>query len=137
MQVITVTGESDAGKTTLIKYLFEQLKNSGGEVLFIKNNIGQNYEDFEAVLFWNGKKIGICSIGDAQKYIDNGLEDIVKKYSPLDFYINAVNTDHLTWFSKKCNTIEKILITQEKCVEQKIKQKQNVCKRIILFLEQE
>lgn len=136
MQVITVIGETDAGKTTLLKYLFEQLKNSGGELLFLKNSIGKNFEDFEAILYWKGKKIGICSIGDAQKYIDNGIKEIIDQ--SLDFYINVVNTSFLSWYELNHSFANlKIIQIKKNYIEQTIKQKQNVCKQIISFLEQE
>ena len=69
-RIITVVGENQRGKTTLIKHLYEILKQLGAEQLFFKLT-GAYFEDFYAVVFWNGKKIAICSIGD--KSYDNDV----------------------------------------------------------------
>ena len=95
MQIITVIGEDNSGKTTLFQYMLNQLKNSGAEII-IFSRLGQNYDDFESILFWKGKKLAICSIGDAKKYIDEGLHKA--KDSNPDYIINVVNTKFEKWY---------------------------------------
>ena len=41
MQIITVIGEDNSGKTTLFQYMLNQLKNSGAEII-IFSRLGQN-----------------------------------------------------------------------------------------------
>lgn len=95
-KVITVTGEENTGKTTLIKFVYDVLRQSGAIVLLYEQT-GAYFEDFHAVLVWNCKIIAICSIGDEAdkeekdlwKYIKDGI-DLAINYN-ADFLINTLS----------------------------------------------
>lgn len=136
MQIITVIGEDNSGKTTLFQYMLNQLKNSGAEII-IFSRLGQNYDDFESILFWKGKKLAICSIGDAKKYIDEGLHKA--KDSNPDYIINVVNTKFEKWYkdSFKKENIKLVYNTSENYIENQIRKRQEKYIEIISFLEKE
>ena len=136
MQIITVIGEDNSGKTTLFQYMLNQLKNSGAEIISF-SRLGQNYDDFESILFWKGKKLAICSIGDAKKYIDEGLHKA--KDSNPDYIINVVNTKFEKWYkdSFKKENIKLVYNTSENYIENQIRKRQEKYIEIISFLEKE
>lgn len=96
MKVITVQGECNRGKTALVKYVFETLKQAGAEILYYKE-VGAYFEDIHCVLRYDCKVIAICSIGDIAdeeekddwKYIKDGIE-LAKNYA-ADVLINVLS----------------------------------------------
>ena len=95
-KVITVTGEGNTGKTTLIKFVYDTLRQSGAIVLFYEQ-VGAFFEDFHTVLVCNCKIIAICSIGDEAdkkekdpwKYIKEGIDLAINHNA--DYLINALS----------------------------------------------
>ena len=71
MKIITVVGNTNTGKTTLIKYTFDMLVRNGAFVLYY-DVTGAKLDDIRAVVIWNGKVISFCSIGDEA---DDDIED--------------------------------------------------------------
>ena len=62
-EIITVFGPDNSGKTTLIWNVFNKLLADGGEVTYF-HLLGNDANDFHAIVVWKGKIIAICSIGD-------------------------------------------------------------------------
>lgn len=73
MKIITVKGEKNTGKSTLLKYAFKQLVADGADVIEYDCNDFLT-DDFCAYLIWHGKKIVIYSIGDSAKYVEEGVK---------------------------------------------------------------
>lgn len=73
MKVITIEGDKNAGKTTLVRHVLRRLVNEGAEVVFYEA-CGYLYPDFHAVVIWRGRKITLCSIGDLITYIRDGIK---------------------------------------------------------------
>ncbi len=90
MKVITVIGDTDSGKTTLLNYLYEFLKNDGADIMQFKRE-GDKKDDVVVLLYWHSKKIVICSIGDAMRYIKFGTE--LAKIERPDILINALTSN--------------------------------------------
>ena len=105
MKIITVVGKSNCGKSTLIKYLFENLLQMGAKVIFYKLK-GAHFEDFISIIAHEEKIIGICSLGDKTPksdkyfetptdYIDECYEDLFSQFTNnfFDYFINVKNTN--------------------------------------------
>ncbi|MBD5432798.1 MAG: hypothetical protein HDR35_10625 [Treponema sp.] len=73
MKVITIEGEQNSGKTTLVRNVLRRLVNDGAEVLYYRV-YGHLLNDFYAVVIWRARKIMLYSIGDRIDYIQEGLE---------------------------------------------------------------
>ena len=81
MEIITISGDENVGKTTLIWAVYNKLLADGAESVYF-NIVGADAKDFHAVIVWNGKIITFCSIGDIAdkkenddwKYIEDGIE---------------------------------------------------------------
>ena len=143
MKVITVIGVSNSGKTTLLNYVFERLKADGAEVMNFRRE-GHLREDIVSLLYWKGKKIVICSIGDDASA--DGKEDklMYVKYGTelakqnADVLINAVNTDIYQDYSKEFlnDNPDFSRIDAEKLndYDKQIRQKQNKCQEIFGIL---
>ncbi len=131
-KIITVTGENNTGKTTLIKFVYDSLKQAGANILFYEQ-IGAYFEDFKSVLVWNCKIIAIYSIGDeadekekaAWKYIKDGI-DFAINYN-ADFLINALsfpipynNYDKITDDAKKEKLKQKTKDEYKNILKQKL-----------------
>ncbi len=136
MQIITIIGEDNSGKTSLLQYMLNQIKNTGAEIISF-SRLGHNYDDFESILFWKGKKIAICSIGDAEKYIVEGLHRA--KDSNPDYIINVVNTKFEKWYmdSFKKDNIKLVYITSEIYIENQIRKRQEKYIETLSFLEKD
>lgn len=81
MKILTIIGKENSGKTTLIKDLFNYLKQNEAFMLYYKVT-GAHYEDFHSVLICKGKVIAFCSIGD---YADDDVYDANDKLWPLKY----------------------------------------------------
>lgn len=112
MNIITIFGVGNSGKTTLIKNVFNQLKDSDGEIFYYKVQ-GKDRNDFHAILVWRGKIIAICSIGDCAddeeknsndtlwklNYIKSGI--VLAKEYEADILINAFSLDNSNNLTKE------------------------------------
>ncbi len=129
-RVISVTGEENKGKTTLIKFVYDALKQAGANTLFYEQT-GAYFEDFKSVLIWNCKIIAICSIGDEAdeedlwKYIKDGI-DLAINYN-ADFLINVLslpipydNYDKITDDAKKDKLKQKTKDEYKNILKQKL-----------------
>lgn len=113
-ELIVIRGTKNAGKTTILRYVLEVLLYLGAKLVFYKsyNKVRIFRGDFEAIVEYNGKRIAICSMGDAPtavpKHIkkygggseiiitatrnDSDYTDRISQYSPI--YIDkAINTN--------------------------------------------
>ncbi len=156
-EIITVFGPDNSGKTTLIWNVFNKLLADGGEVTYF-HLLGNDANDFHAIVVWKGKIIAICSIGDKAdedckddgKYIKDGIE-VAKEYE-AELLLNAVsdffeenNTDMSKDVCAKMKDkykrilddegifwgYKKFKIEKRNTVEKIIKQKQEICNSII------
>ena len=113
-RLIVISGNKNAGKTTALRYILEVLLYLGAKLLSYKsyNKVRIFRGDFEAIVEYNGKRIAICSMGDAPtavpKHIkkygggseivitatrnDSDYTDRINQYAPI--YIDkAINTN--------------------------------------------
>lgn len=94
MKIITAQGESNSGKTTLIRYVFIKLIQKGAKIIFFENR-GADKSDFHAVIVWKSFIIAFCSAGDIDKtdwkLVEEGL-DLAGKYK-ANILINALSID--------------------------------------------
>ena len=158
IKIITITGEENCGKTSLVKYLFELLKQMGAEVIFYKL-VGAHFEDFITILMLKGKLIAICSLGDAAYddekyvsktgYIEQCYEELFNCYSnsnlyaKIDYFINVKNYDiediaFKAVLKKICKAEMYIPILCEKNKDgpfQTMYQKQLICEKILTMLK--
>ena len=111
MKIYTISGCSNTGKTTFIKYVYERLINEGADLIFYKKT-GRFYDDFYALVYWNQMSIALCSIGDKSTksdcqfdkglkinneklaYIQRGIEMATRFHA--DFLINTRNEDEIS-----------------------------------------
>lgn len=94
MKIITVQGESNSGKTTLIRYVFLKLIHKGAKIVFFENR-GDRKQDFYAVIDWDSRTIVFCSAGDIDNPNWNIVEEGLKhaeKYK-ANILINALSID--------------------------------------------
>lgn len=82
MKVITIEGDENAGKTTLVRNVLRRLVNDGAEVLYYEAT-GHLYDDFHAVVIWRSRKITLCSIGDKITYIEKGIDRAKATWSDI------------------------------------------------------
>lgn len=148
LKVITIFGDTNSGKTTLINYVFTKLMETGGELTYY-HIIGADTRDFHAIVIWEGLIIAFCSIGDpADEEIENNWDNIEKgiktaKDFKAEILLNAVSYDiekdsqtTKTEYIKKldkANLFSSIMLDKKKDekIEMIIKKKQNYCKSII------
>lgn len=90
MKVITIEGDKNAGKTTLVRNVLRRLVSDGAEVVFYEAG-GYLYPDFHAVVIWRARKITLCSIGDSITYIREGIKRAKENSSDI-----LLNTRTLT-----------------------------------------
>lgn len=106
MNIITITGNQNTGKTTLVKDLYKYLVSQNAFIRFYEAT-GAYFEDFNAVVIYHGKVISLCSIGDfsaegyeendelgALEYVKGGIE-IAKKYK-ADILVNVRTSTNMT-----------------------------------------
>ena len=111
MNVITMVGKSNTGKTTFIKYIYEKLLNDGAELIFYKKT-GRFYDDFYALVYRNKMAIALCSIGDKSTetdckfdkglainnkrlaYVQRGIEMATRFHA--EFLINTLNEEDIS-----------------------------------------
>ena len=97
MEIITIFGDQNTGKTTLITSLFHHLVFLGAT--FSCKFIGRDKRDIQAKIIYNNKTITFYSIGDyankkkPEKYIQDGFN--FAKNEKSDYYINAYSTGFL------------------------------------------
>jgi len=148
LKVITIFGDNNSGKTTLINYVFTKLMETGGELTYY-HIIGADTRDFHAIVIWEGLIIAFCSIGDPAdeeienkwKYIEDGIEN-AKKFN-AEILLNAVSYNIENDMQTTINKYEEILNNEQpfkkiildkkkdEKIEMIIKKKQNNCKSII------
>ncbi|MBP3366673.1 MAG: hypothetical protein J6K96_06715 [Treponema sp.] len=86
-KIITIYGDGNTGKTTVINDIYDTLINTGATVKHNKKQIGGNQNDFTAVLSYKGKNIAFLSMGDYRTVVD----DYVNNYRKCDVFITALN----------------------------------------------
>lgn len=92
MQLLILNGASNTGKTTTINYLFDKLISDGAKIENPKSTLGGDPKDFEAILLYKGKRIGLFSMGD----YSNQLSNAITKYDSThmcDFFIFALSNN--------------------------------------------
>ena len=146
MKVITIEGEGNTGKTTLVRNVLRWLVNDGAEVLYYRV-YGHLCDDFHAVVIWRAKKIMLYSIGDCFKCIKDGLDFL----EGVDWIKGVgsdilVNTRTLTVDAEKYKQLlpsecdlRSISLTpppKDKNIEFFIKQNQNALESIMAMLSE-
>ena len=91
MKIIMVKGNSDSHKTTTINLVYFQLLQSGAAVIEPRTQAGGLLFDFETLLEYNGKTVGICSMGDMYGYVKQMLKRFAQK--KCDWLIMANSND--------------------------------------------
>lgn len=139
MKIITLKGESDVGKTSTIRMVYQALwqdeKNT--ERISFETDGGDKC-DFITILKWKRKIIVIKSLGDAEKkddfsWIKNGWE--IANSIHADILLNTIDTDLLD--EKKYLDFIKpniplfVSIENKKTVEEMAHQEEDLCKRIL------
>lgn len=106
-KIITVYGDGNTGKTTVINEIYDFLIKNGATVVHKKKQIGGDKNDFTAVLSYKGKNIAFLSMGDYRTVVD----DYVLKFKNHDVFITALNKRFATigtvWL-KNSNAIYKV-----------------------------
>lgn len=94
MKVITITGPSNIGKTTFVKYIFLRLLKKNAKIVFFETR-GKDKQDFHAVVIWESRVIAFCSAGDRDtpdwKTIEEGLK-LANKYN-ASILLNVLSLD--------------------------------------------
>lgn len=88
MEIITIKGASNTGKTTLLKYAYKNLLADGADILEYDCNDFLT-DDFYAYIIWHGIKIVFFSMGDELEDVKNGVDKA--NYWKVDVLINALN----------------------------------------------
>jgi len=90
MDIITLRGCKNSGKTTALRNLYQEFLKRSASIIEYKPE-GSDKCDFTVLLSWNDKKIVIKSMGDAIKFVREGVKYATSKGA--DVLINAWNTD--------------------------------------------
>lgn len=106
-KIITVYGDGNTGKTTVINEIYYFLIKNGATVVHKKKQIDGDQNDFTAVLSYKGKNIAFLSMGDYRTAVDKH----VVKFKKHDIFITALNKRFATigtvWL-KNSNAIYKV-----------------------------
>lgn len=137
MKVITIEGEKNAGKTTMVRHVLRHLVNDGAEVLKYEVT-GRYFEDFFAFLIWKAKKIVLRSIGDEISFITPGIELANKEHA--DILLNTLTTkvneeEYKESLPKNC-TFQKISMARQTEAKGYIMQRQYVFESIKAMLSE-
>lgn len=142
MQIITVQGKSNSGKTTLIRNIFLKLIKNGAGIVFFENR-GESKQDFLAVIIWKSRTIAFCSAGDIDtpdwNIVEEGLK-LSEKYN-ANILINALSIDQgltIDGYKNLLKTHYNIINFQEDVftIESSKRQKRINCKRILKSIKQ-
>ena len=87
MEIITIKGANNTGKTTLLKYAYKNILADGADV-FEYDCCDLLTEDIYVYLIWHGLKIVIFSMGDSIKYVKQGIAKA--NYWKVDVLVNAL-----------------------------------------------
>ncbi|MDE6719159.1 MAG: hypothetical protein K2J68_04805 [Treponemataceae bacterium] len=139
MKVITIEGEQNSGKTTLVRNVLRRLVNDGAEVLCYET-YGHLRDDFHAVVIWRGRKITLCSIGDLITYIRKGIEKARITWSDILLNTRTLSVEEEKYkqsLPPECD-LRSISVTppNEKNVEAFIKQNQVALETIMAMLSE-
>ena len=87
MRIITIKGEQNSGKSTLIRNLYQHLTKIKNIKIITYTPAGYDRTDFDAVLSITNKIVVLRSYGDKISYVREGLENANSKNA--DVFINA------------------------------------------------
>lgn len=87
MDLILLSGNPSAGKTTTMNLVYNELIGKGAATVVPKTQVGGNPQDFECVVKYKGKHIAMFSMGD---YLHECCCAIIK-YAYCDKLILAYN----------------------------------------------
>lgn len=79
MKIIVVKGNQNIGKTTSIRLAYDIALYLGAAIITPRNIEDKPHNDFETVLFYNGKRIGFHSGGDLLKSFEEVIDDYKEK----------------------------------------------------------
>lgn len=139
MKIITIKGESNAGKTTLIWKIYRELWENEKNIIRVsfENDGGDKY-DFITILKINDKTIVIKSLGDAGRkndfsWIKNGWK--IANAVNADVLLNTLDTDDLDE-RKYCDFIKPnipifIPIEKKETVEEMAQQEETLLRQIL------
>lgn len=145
LKIITIEGDSNRGKTTIVWAVYNKLIHEGGESTYFQIE-GVDAKDFHAIIIWEGAIIALCSIGDNAKsdeedewaFIGTGIENALKHNA--DILINVLSLDQnlsqngykiLLKKLTQSEVYEHISVIKMDSIEEQIKQKQNKVNEIL------
>lgn len=140
MKVITIEGDQDTGKTTLVRNVLRRLVNDGAEVLYYEAT-GHLYDDFHAVVIWRSRKITLHSIGDEPEYIQDGIDRAKATWSDILLNTRTLSVDaekYKRLLPPACD-LRPISLTpppKNKNIEPFIRQNQNALESIMTMLSE-
>ena len=79
MKIIVVKGNQNTGKTTSIRLAYDIALYLGAAIITPRNIEDKPHNDFETVIFYNGKRIGFHSGGDLLKSFEEVIDDYKEK----------------------------------------------------------
>ena len=90
MQTILLVGKKDAGKTTTMDLVYHKLIELGATEIKKREMPKNKNRDFECVLSYNGKKIGMFTMGDEKSEIN---DPIVKYKDECDIFLYTCRSE--------------------------------------------
>lgn len=138
MKVITIEGDQDAGKTTLVRHVLHRLVNDGAEVLYYKV-CGTFRDDFHAVVIWHARKITLCSIGDLISYVRDGIARANDTSSEILLNTRTLSVneeDYKLSLPSECDLHSISVMSNKVDIEAFIKEKQKVLESIMAMLSE-
>ena len=138
MKVITIEGDKNAGKPTLVRHVLHRLVNDGAEVLYYEA-CGAFRDDFHAVVIWHARKITLCSIGDSPKYVRDGVNYAKKVSSEILLNTRTLSVkeeEYKLSLPSECDLHSISVVPNKGDIEVFIKEKQKVLESIIAMLSE-
>jgi GTPase SAR1 family protein len=90
MNKILVIGNESVGKTTFLNNFYKVLLKMGANE-WAKEQVGENPNDFIAIVEFGAKKICINTAGDQVKFMENAVKQSAK--DNCDILLSACRTD--------------------------------------------
>lgn len=140
MKVITIEGDKNAGKTTLVRHVLHRLVNDGAEVLYYEA-CGAFRDDFHAIVIWHARKITLCSIGDLISYVRDGIAQAKDTFSDILLNTRTLSVkeeEYKQSLPSECDlhSISVMPLPQNENVEAFIKEKQRALESIMAMLSE-
>ncbi len=106
MPVVSIVGESDTGKTTLIEKIIPELNRRGYRVATVKHDVHGFEIDHEGKDSWRHKQAGSCTTVLSSPWRIAVVEDVKKDHDIVelrDMYIRNVDIILTEGFKRNCH----------------------------------